>query len=174
MKFLLIEMLACLVAASVLGLIIGWLLKAAFAREVLMEREAAWSDKQLQLEADNHQKAELLKDQENVSQQAVGQLSGDNEVLQNALREHQQAVTSARDDVEALNGRYGEMENRLQAIIRQKDTEILHLQREVIAHNNAMKSATAAATGEAAPDFDQTQILPDRPGYNDPLRDKDK
>ena len=45
MKFLISEILLCLLAASILGLIIGWLCKAAFARDKLMHREDAWRRK---------------------------------------------------------------------------------------------------------------------------------
>lgn len=130
MKFLISEILLCLLAASILGLIIGWLCKAAFARDKLKHRDEAWRRKLAERE-------EVLQSELKTTQQDAGELKGrmqsiegENQTLNSSLEANKSAVHKAHIEVQQLSKRQRDTQERLQKIITEKDREISRLQQE--------------------------------------------
>lgn len=130
MKFLISEILLCLLAASILGLIIGWLCKAAFARDKLKHRDDAWRRKYKERE-------ESLQNELTNTQQSAGALEGriqsiegENQSLNSSLEANKSAVHKAHIEVQQLSKRQRDTQDRLQKIITEKDREISRLQQE--------------------------------------------
>lgn len=130
MKFLIAEILLCLLAASILGLIIGWLCKAAFAREKLNLREDAWN-KKLRESDDRHQGeiTEAQRQNEELSNR-ISSVNNQNQTLTSSLEANKSAVHKAHIEVQQLNKKQKDSHERLQKMIAEKDREISKLQRE--------------------------------------------
>ena len=130
MKFLIAEILLCLIAASVLGLIIGWLCKAAFAREKLMERESDWERKLLEKEADHERSQEIAKKDQQTLNQKINELQDNNKSLNQSLEANKSAVHKARIEIQQLNKKQSDTQSKLQTLITEKDREISQLKQE--------------------------------------------
>jgi len=124
MNTLVIEILACLAAAALISLVIGWLIRGSKARRELKANNARWESKHSELELRYKQDTAHLEDQ-------VQSLTSDNEKAQNrnesiseSLRENEISVHKARADAIELNRQQADTQERLQRIIAQKDEEL--------------------------------------------------
>jgi len=127
MKFLITEMALCLVAASILGLIIGWLCKAAFARDKLLARERAWQNKFHENEQEHKARIESAQQETRVLSSRVEALDARNKTLDSSLDTNKSAVHKAHIEVQRLSNKQKETHTRLEKIIAEKDREITNL-----------------------------------------------
>ena len=130
MKFLISEILLCLLAASILGLIIGWLCKAAFARDKLMHREDAWRRKYAEREETLQNELKSTQHEAGILKGRIQSIEGDNHSLSSSLEANKSAVHKAHIEVQQLSKRQRDTQERLQKIITEKDREISRLQQE--------------------------------------------
>lgn len=130
MKFLISEILLCLLAASILGLIIGWLCKGAFARDKLKHREAAWQRKYKEQD-DNYRQQVSGSEQKFADMQSRFESNEAEKLsLNSSLEANKSAVHKAHIEVQQLSKRQRDTQDRLQKIIIEKDKEISRLQQE--------------------------------------------
>jgi len=78
MKFLFVEILVWLIAASVLGLIIGWLFKSLFARNRLSKVTEEWSNRYAELKTVSTKEISTLEER-------VSSMQSDNSTLQSKV-----------------------------------------------------------------------------------------
>ncbi len=130
MKFLISEILLCLLAASILGLIIGWLCKAAFARDKLKHRDEAWRRKLAEREDILQSELKATQQDTGVLKNRIQTIEGENHTLNSSLEANKSAVHKAHIEVQQLSKRQRDTQERLQKIITEKDREISRLQQE--------------------------------------------
>ncbi len=130
MKFLISEILLCLLAASLLGLIIGWLCKAAFARDKLIHRDNAWRRKYKEREETLQNELNSTQQDANVLKGRIQSIESENNSLNSSLEANKSAVHKAHIEVQQLSKRQRDTQERLQKIITEKDREISRLQQE--------------------------------------------
>ncbi len=140
MNLLIAEILACLAAASVLGLFCGWMIKAAFGNRKLVQASAEFDKKYAALEARTQQDVEHLEDSLQQMGDEVKTLTNSNRSLNESLRKNEASVYKSRTDAIELNRQQAETQERLQRIIMEKDEEL-----------GALKNSSASAElGKAA------------------------
>ncbi len=153
MNILLIEILACLLAASLLSLFVGWMIRHAMASRELKASNAAWESKHSELELRYKQDTEQLEEQVTKLDNDAQLLAKRNDSISESLRDNEISVHKARADAIELNRQQADTQERLQRIIAQKDDE-LKLFRERAA-NQTM--GAAKMVGTAMPDASATE-----------------
>lgn len=130
MKVLIAELAICLLLASLLGLLIGWLCKGAFARDKLMLRERDWEEKYNGIE--KRYGSELASNRNNANSltKRVEAFDSKNKALIASLDANKLAVQKANVQVQRLNNKQKETQTQLEKIIVEKDREISRLQKE--------------------------------------------
>jgi len=151
MNILLIEILACLLAASLLSLFIGWMIRNAMASKELKASNAAWESKQSELELRYKQDTEQLEEQVAKLDVEAQHLAKRNDSITESLRDNEISVHKARTDAIELNRQQADTQERLQRIIAQKDDE-LKLFRERAANQSIGTAAMVGSTSTAIPD----------------------
>ncbi len=146
---LLIELLAGLLAAGLIGFFVGWMIKRAIAKRRHAVVESDWNEKYKKLELRSHQDSENLEDQLQSIGTEVKTLSGTNRELSDALRNNEVAIHKARTDAIELNHQQADTQERLQRIIKQKEEEIINL-RDQSAQSARMTDAAAKVGISAA------------------------
>ncbi len=165
MNTMIVEILACLVAAGLLGLICGWLIKASLAKRKLARVEADWTKKHEALEARSQQDIENLEDQLQHMGEEVKTLTNSNRSLNESLQKNEASVYKSRTDAIELNRQQAETQERLQRIIMEKDEELNALKS---ANNDAELGKTAKAAGlSAAVAAKATDVLKSDAANND-------
>ena len=130
MKFLITEILLCLLAASILGLIIGWLCKAAFARDKLLHREKAWQKKYREIDDEHALKIKQSEKDSRTLTKRIEKMEKENHSLYSSLEANESAVHKAHIEVQQLSNRQKDTQGRLEKIIAEKDREISSLLKE--------------------------------------------
>ena len=130
MKFLISEILLCLLAASILGLIIGWLCKAAFARDKLLLREKAWQKKYREIDDEHALKLKQSEKDSRTLTKRIEHMEKENHSLYSSLEANESAVHKAHIEVQQLTNRQKDTQSRLDKIIAEKDREISSLLKE--------------------------------------------
>ncbi len=134
MNTMIAEILGCLIVAGVLGLLCGWMIKAAGAKRKQAQIEAEWSDKYSSLKSRSEQDVENLEDQLQTMGEEVKTLTNSNRSLNESLRKNETSIYQSRADAIELNRQQAETQERLQRIIMEKDEEL-----------NALKNTTASS-----------------------------
>ncbi|MEE9334970.1 MAG: hypothetical protein V3U65_12855 [Granulosicoccaceae bacterium] len=163
MNLMIAEILACLAAASVLGLFCGWMIKAATGRRKLAQATADFDKKYVALEARSQQDIEHLEDSLQQMGDEVKTLTNSNRLLNDSLRKNEVSVYKSRTDAIELNRQQAETQERLQRIIMEKDEEL-----GVLKNSSAsaeLGKAAAAAGVSAAVAAKASDIL--QSGAND-------
>ncbi len=147
MNLMIAEILACLVAASVLGLLCGWMIKAATSKRKLAQATQEFDKKYATLEARNQQDVEHLEDSLQQMGDEVKTLTNSNRSLNESLRKNEASVYKSRTDAIELNRQQAETQERLQRIIMEKDEELSVLKNSSA---SAELGKAAAAAGVSA------------------------
>ncbi len=147
MNLLITEILACLAAASVLGLFCGWMLKAATGKRKLAQATEEFDKKYAALEARTQQDVEHLEDSLQQMGDEVKTLTNSNRSLNDSLRQNEASVYKSRTDAIELNRQQAETQERLQRIIMEKDEELGALKNS---NASAELGKAAAAAGVSA------------------------
>jgi len=148
MNLMIAEILACLVAASMLGLLCGWMIKAATGKRKLVQASENFDKKYAALEARTQQDIEHLEDSLQQMGDEVKTLTSSNRSLNESLRKNEASVYKSRTDAIELNRQQAETQERLQRIIMEKDEE-LGLLKNSSASAELGKAAVAAGVSAA-------------------------
>ena len=171
MNMMIVEILACLAAAGVLGLICGWMIKAAISKRKLAQATAEFDKKYSALEARTQQDVENLEDNLQQMGDEVKTLTNSNRALNESLRKNEASVYKSRTDAIELNRQQAETQERLQRIIMEKDEEL-----SVLKNTSAsaeLGKAAAAAGVSAAVAAKASDILKSDAADTDKLGDTD-
>ena len=127
MNTLLIEIIACLAAAALFSLFIGWAIRGSVANRQLKHAEAKWQSKHEELQLQYDQDTAQLSDDIQHLDSEIKQLNARNTNMSESLRDNEISVHKARADAIELNRQQANTQERLQRIIAQKDEEITTL-----------------------------------------------
>jgi len=159
MNILLIETLACLIAAAFLSLFIGWVVRGAIAKKEVMAIDSSWQDKLSELQLRHKQDTEHLEDQVDRLDSESNQLAHRNDNISQSLRENELSVHKARADAIELNRKQANTQERLQRIIAQKDEELRLLRENAAkAKNVKAKESGAGKSGKAKAGSTRTRV----------------
>lgn len=149
LNFMLVEIVVCLALAALLGLLIGWLMRRAIAKRHAIKAEQDANARYAKLEESSRQDSKNLEDQIQTLGGELKSLKGNNKSLNESLRDTETSIHKARSESIELNQAQLETNERLQAIIREKDEEIRRLT-ETPSASNVNLAAAAASVGASA------------------------
>lgn len=119
------EFIACLVAASVLSLFVGWMLGRSSAKKRINELNSSWEEKFQQLEEAGAADTDNLEEQLQELAGETRNLKATNRVLTESLKKNDSTIQKARAEAIELNRQNSETQERLQRVIQQKEREIV-------------------------------------------------
>jgi len=146
MNTLLIEILACLFAAAILSLIIGWLARGSRAKKELANANKAWKAKHSELEFRYQTDTEHLEEQVRLLDTEKKQISTKHDSISELLSENEISVHKARADAIELNRQQADTQERLQRIIAQKDEELKLFRADEVKSGRNITGALGAVT----------------------------
>ncbi len=141
MNTLYLEVIASIVAAAVLGLLVGWFIRDVRAKRRLKATIAHWKKKSSEQAETHAVEVEELESRLQSVGEDVRELTAANRQLKSVSARNDAGVDKARSDAIELNRKQAELQDRLQRIIRQKDREISELQNQSSRGSVAMRSA---------------------------------
>ena len=118
------EFIACLVAASVLGLFTGWMSHRSSANKRLNASTKSWEGKLARIEAAAVADTDNLEEQLQDLALELKNLKATNKVLTESLKKNDTTIQKARAEAIELNRQNSESQERLQRVIQQKEREI--------------------------------------------------
>ena len=121
------ELLLCIVAAAVLGFVVGRMISRSTYRKNLQSINSIWESRYSILEDSSRQDTEALEDQLHTMGRENKALKANHEALKNSLTKNDVNVQQARAETIELNRQQAETHARLQRVIQQKDLEIIRL-----------------------------------------------
>lgn len=121
------EFLITLVAASILSLLVGWMLQRSSARKRLQAANDYWEKRYSDFDETSRADTEYLEGQLQSMGTEARTLQTTNKVLTDSLKKNDVSFQKARAEAIELNRQHTETQERLQRIIQQKDREILEL-----------------------------------------------
>ncbi|MFK7892428.1 MAG: hypothetical protein AB8B63_16540 [Granulosicoccus sp.] len=141
------EILILLVAASLLGWVVGYMMKKSRSRKKLKVTNKTWKSKYSALEASARADAENLEDRLQTLGHEVKTLHATNNALTESMKKNDVGLQKARAESIDLNRQHAETQERLQRIIQQKDREIVDLGHRL---NRLSTHASGATTTRTA------------------------
>lgn len=180
MNFLIGEILICLIAASLLGVLVGWLLKAVFSARKVARVEEEWDSKFRNLDSlrtteineltakndilhkdisGQRNKLDTLGSDLGLKETAVLESQAKIKTLSSTLEERESDIKAAKSETEKLVTRQQEITQKLEAIVVAKDREITTLKNEVLQAGKSSTETPGRSTSGSA-----------GIGYSDPLR----
>ena len=149
LNFLLIEIIACLAIAALLGLVVGWMIRRAIAKKQAARAEILANERYEMLVQENHHDAKNLEDQLQTLGDELKSVKSNNQNLNSSLQDTKDSIAQARSESIQLTETQLEANERLQAIIHQKDEEIKKLMQSSSSSNSNL-AAAAAGVGASA------------------------
>lgn len=180
MKFLIGEILICLIGASILGVIVGWLLKTVFTGRKVSRLNNEWDAKFQALETSsntaiaeitekndvlhkdiNQQRSKMasLESTMQVKEKSLLALQAESKSLTSKLTDKQETLDAARDETERLASQQNDQRQRLESMVAAKENEINQLKKNI---ENAQ-----SITPRSQPQIKTAT----KPAYRDPLRE---
>lgn len=121
------ELIACLVAASVLGLVVGWMISRSSVKKRINNAVKTWEERYKSLEESSAADTENLEEQLQEIAGELRTLKATNRVLTDSIKKHDATIQTARAEAIELNRQHAEMQERLQRVIQQKEKEMASL-----------------------------------------------
>jgi len=143
------EVLICIVAAGILGCVVGLMMQRSKHKKKLIENTNIWQRRCDTLEQTAVTEASNLEEQLQSLAKQTKTLQATNAVLTDTIKTNDTNTQKARAESIELNRHHSETHERLLRIIQQKDREIAKLDHLVSRENNtkrSMKKAEATIT----------------------------
>ena len=149
LNFLLVEIIACLAVAALLGLVVGWMIRRAIAKKQAAKAESLANERYEMLVQENRQDAKNLENQLQTLGVELKSVKSNNQNLNSSLQDTKDSIAQARSESIQLTETQLEANERLQTIIRKKDEEIKKLMQSSSSSNSNL-AAAAAGVGASA------------------------
>lgn len=147
------ELVICLVAASVLSLFAGWMLRRSVEKSSRRKAIRGWAKRYQALEATAAADIENLEEQLQHLGSETKTLQATNRVLTDSLKKNDTSIQKARAEAIELNRQHAETQERLQRIIQQRDREIVELGNRVQQATELQRSMrNGSSAHSSAPD----------------------
>lgn len=121
------EILICVVAAGLLGWIVGLMMQRSRHKRQLLSVNTKWEERYQLLEESARDDAENLEEQLQSLASETKSSQATNRALTDTLKKNDTNIQKARAEAIELNRQHTESHERLQRIIQQKDREIAEL-----------------------------------------------
>lgn len=119
------ELIACIVAASVLGLVVGWMMSRSSVKSRISKAVKTWEERYKSLEESSAADTENLEEQLQEIAGELRTLKATNRVLTDSIKKHDATIQTARAEAIELNRQHAETQERLQRVIQQKEVASL-------------------------------------------------
>jgi len=139
------EILLCILAASVLGWIVGFMMQRARYKKYLNQHAEKWRSRYAALEESSISDAENLEEQLQSLAKETKSLQVTNRKLTDTLKKNDANIQKSRAETIELNRQHTETHERLQRIIQHKDLEIAELGNRLSMGSHASRNADASA-----------------------------
>ena len=150
LNFMLVEIVACLAIAALLGLFVGWMIRRALAKRHAAKAALQANEKYKELEKTSLQDSKNLEDQIQTLGDELKSVKNNNQSLNTSLKDTESSIHQARSESIELNQAQLETNERLQAIIRSKDKEISQLMKSGSSDSSNLAAAAAGVGASAA------------------------
>lgn len=150
LNLMIVEIIACLAIAALLGLFVGWMIRRAIAKKQAKKAEFLANERYQELENENRQDSKNLEDQIQTLGNELKSVKNSKQSLNNSLKDSEDSIHQARSESIELNQAQLETNERLQAIIRSKDKEIDQLMKSSSSGNSNLAAAAAGVGASAA------------------------
>jgi len=150
------EIAACLLAVSLLGLIVGWMMQRSRGAGRLRRTVEALEERHAVAEKSARQDIENLEDRLQELGDEVRTLAAENRELREGSHGGRESLETARAESIELNRRQGETQERLQRIIREREREIATLRAGLVGREPVFTAAPDDITTGAADGLDET------------------
>lgn len=144
------ELIAVLLAATVLGWFIGTMIQRGRAKRRLKATEMMWEKRYTTLEDTARADADNLEEQLQTIAKESKAMHDTNRALTDSLKKNDASIQKARAESIELNRQHAEAQERLQRIIQQKDKEIVELANRA---NHASDNPLATGSTHIAPNI---------------------
>lgn len=121
------EFIACIFAASVLSLVVGWMISRSSVKKRMQDAIKSWEQRYKDLEESSAADTENLEEQLQEIAGELRSLKATNRMLTESLKKHDATIQTARAEAIELNRQHAEMQERLQRVIQQKEKEMASL-----------------------------------------------
>lgn len=121
------EFIACIFAASVLSLVVGWMISRSSVKKRMQDAIKSWEQRYKDLEESSAADTENLEEQLQEIAGELRSLKATNRMLTESLKKHDATIQTARAEAIELNRQHAEMQERLQRVIQQKEQEMASL-----------------------------------------------
>ncbi len=150
LNLMIVEIVICLALAALLGLLVGWLIRRTIANRHAAKAEAAANARYKLLEESSQQDVKNLEDQIQNLASDLKSVHSNNQNLSTSLKDTESSIDMARTQSVELNKAQLETNERLQAIIREKDLEINRLINAKSSTNSNLAAAAASMGASSA------------------------
>jgi len=155
------EVLICVAAASILGLIVGLMMQRSRHKRSLSENNAKWEERYQIMESSARDDAENLEEQLQSLANETKSVQTTNRALTDSLKKNDSNMQKSRAEAIELNRQHTESHERLQRIIQQKDREIAELGSRLnldIGSSDSVSSTTLAQPFAASTKLADTDL----------------
>jgi len=121
------EIAACLVAVSLLGLLVGWMMQRALSSRRLLDADAAWNARYVELERSCEQDVANMEDRLQSIAADMKSLREENRHLTDSVRKEVALAETARTESTTLAEQNAILQERLQDTLAERDREITRL-----------------------------------------------
>jgi len=139
------EILLCILAASVLGWLVGFMMQRTRYKKYLNQHVEKWRSRYAALEESSISDAENLEEQLQSLAKQTKSLQATNRSLTDTLKKNDASIQKSRAETIELNRQHTETHERLQRIIQHKDREIAELGNRLSMDSHASRNAGASA-----------------------------
>ena len=159
------DILLCMLAASVLGWIIGLMMQRSRHRQQLSQQDSQWQGRYEALEDSSRSDSANLEEQLQSLAKETKALQATNRTITDSLKKNDTNVQKSRAEAIELNRQHTETHERLQRIIQHKDREIAELSNRLSMDSHALRNANSSE--------DQTTWTPGATEDHSPILEKD-
>lgn len=138
------EILACIVAAGLLGWLVGLMMQRSRHERQLSQSDAHWEERYDDLEKSARSDTENLEEQLQSLAKETKSLQATNRALTESLKKNDTNTQKSRAEAIELNRQHTETHERLQRIIQHKDREIAELGNRLSMDSHATRKASTA------------------------------
>jgi len=144
LNLMIVEIVVCLALAALLGLLVGWFIRRAIAKQQEAKASAEAKARYQALEASNRQEVENLEDQIQDLGNELKSAHTSNQNLNESLQSSKTSIDKAHSESVQITQEQLQTNERLQSIIREKDAEISRLMNANPSGNTNLAAAAAA------------------------------
>jgi septal ring factor EnvC (AmiA/AmiB activator) len=136
------EVIFSILAAALLGLLVGWMFSTARSRRHLKQAQEKWARKSSELEKQHASEVDDLEGRLQSASADVQKLTKQKRQLESTTQQSDTDVDRARSDAIELNSKQVELQERLNRKIREQERQIAELRGNALSATHTQSAAT--------------------------------